>query len=1000
MGVHDISPLADGSAPEDEGGEAGLRLAPPATAAAPDPVPSEGLCYSPAPTRLPDPSARHVTRLENEIPSARGSEHAPRDARLPLTAGMTQPTTFEKYFGQPLPSFLALDHDQRAVVARDAALDLHAFLDSERHPGRRASPPRTRELAQSLYQELIAASGTSVATLSERIVTDAFLRSEADRDQNVYLGKLFTRTLTRAVPDLVFQPANMMEASRALRWVRHHGIPVTLRGAASTAMGGSVPNDGGLTLDLARLDAIEIDAAASVCVVGAGARLRTVHQRLADRGLALTCYPSNLGGTLAGWFVTGGIGLNAFGSGTALASVRAADVILPAGEHVRFHHDGRLDVPELPNRRRTLSPEESSGWFEGKGYRPMTLADLAGSEGILGLLVQLTVAVAPRAMMGAFLLSFERADHALDAAAWVAKEAGARFGAPANLKLVDGSHLHHMRRVWEDEGGREWKKRPSALSGGSGLPWIGIVGPAALGAGVASDHAHAVAYLFVDFLDLQEARRFASAVSDCPGAPRVLEGESVRFAAERFRPQQMKRLGPGLLAAEILVPIEELREFLPRAAALARNAGRELEAEVYFLADGNALVIAAYLTDHTRGSFAVDLMIAPALLDLAMRRHRGRPYVLGRWQSAYLERQLGPDGATRVRGLKRGLDSNAIVNRGVLLGLRLHGPLGALVAATFVPGVRLVRWIYEAPALAWMARVARAVLSVMPGPAHGRGGAAVVGARFAAGPPTAELAGANGGASPVARVAAGAHEAHAARAGSVEAARGAQAPEDRALHCVNCGECNTVCPVFHESKIRLPQMLTHLGEAMKGGEAVPATGSALLDLCMRCGNCEEVCQAGIPHLPLYQVMQRDSDRARPRDRERHVAILATLRGSTHYTRDLLDVRTGGYHQRSPVALPGMARFVVLRAESDAGPAATCIHCGACVAVCPTHANRDFEGADPRWITTLQDRCIGCGSCVEVCPANHLNGGQTLRVMEAPARDFFVELEAFEKKERA
>jgi ferredoxin len=60
-------------------------------------------------------------------------------------------------------------------------------------------------------------------------------------------------------------------------------------------------------------------------------------------------------------------------------------------------------------------------------------------------------------------------------------------------------------------------------------------------------------------------------------------------------------------------------------------------------------------------------------------------------------------------------------------------------------------------------------------------------------------------------------------------------------------------------------------------------------------------------------------------------------------------------------------------------------------VCPTHANREFEGADPRWITTVQNRCIGCGSCVEVCPNNHANGGQTLRVMEAPTPDWFVAL---------
>jgi ferredoxin len=100
-----------------------------------------------------------------------------------------------------------------------------------------------------------------------------------------------------------------------------------------------------------------------------------------------------------------------------------------------------------------------------------------------------------------------------------------------------------------------------------------------------------------------------------------------------------------------------------------------------------------------------------------------------------------------------------------------------------------------------------------------------------------------------------------------------------------------------------------------------------------------------------------------------------------------------------VALPGVPRFLVLRSENDAGAASSCIHCGACVAVCPTGANREFEGADPRWIQTVQERCIGCGSCVEVCPNNLLNQGRTLRVMEAPTPAWFAALESFELTER-
>jgi len=897
----------------------------------------------------------------------------PGGGALPRTL-RDEPLSFlSRVIGQSLSQFSELLPDQRSAALKPVIADLHFFLD-EGHPlAERDAPPHTRALAESLEQALRAEpgaeAGPAAASRRERIITDAFLRGEADRDQNVYLGRLFTRQLTQAVPDLIFQPVDLAEAARALRWGREQVVPVTLRGAASTAMGGAVPNEGGLTLDLSRLDHVDLDVAAGVAVVGAGARLRTVHRRLAQAGVALKVYPSNLGGTLIGWFVTGGIGMNAYDRGRALDSVRAADVLLPAGEHVRFHDDGRLDVPDGAQRRKTLAATEAEAWFVAQGYQPMTLADLAGSEGVLGLVLRLTVMVERRTEIGAFLMGFERREAAFQAVAWVRKTAGDRFPPPANLKLLSGSHLDHIRHVWEDEASREWRERPGRLSSGADMPWTRIVGPEALGATTALDYAAAGAYLFVDFLDLEAARAFARTLAACPGGPRVLGPESVRFASERFRPQQTKRLGPGLLAGEIVMPADEVPRFLPAAEALARGAGRQLDAEVYYLSGGEALVIAAYLVDHRRGAFAVDLMVAPALIDLAMARHHGRPYVLGRWQSPWFERRFGPPAAARLRGIKTALDPAALLSRGVLFGLKLRGPLGALATAGFGPGVGFMRVACATPMLRWLVALARGLAGATRGPAHGRGEPALVGAPFRASAP-----------------------------GPTAAVRRAspQAAAARALTCVNCGECNSVCPIFHESGIRLPQMLTHLGEAMHAGEALGATGGTLLDLCMRCGNCEEVCQAGIPHLPLYEAMQGAADRERGADRERHVALLALLRGSPRYAREFLEIRPGAYARRTPASLPGVARFILMRAENDAGPAATCIHCGACVAVCPTSANREFEGTDPRWITTEQGRCIGCGTCVEVCPANLQNGGQTLRVMEAPTRDWFLALEEIER----
>src|SRR5664280_2521796 len=531
-----------------------------------------------------------------------------------MTAG-PQDSTFA---AAPRSSFPTGSDPAPAVVA-----DLHALLGPAA-PRARTAPRRSRELAAQLLSRLADLPGRSsrhTATLAARIVTDDVLRAEADRDQNVYLGALFTRLLSNALPDVVFQPATVPEVEAALAWARETGTPVSVRGAASSALGGCVPCDGGLTLDTAHLDHVDIDEAANVCVVGAGARMRDIHRRLAERGLALPVYSSNLGGTYAGWFVTGGVGLNAFGGRRAADIVRAADVVLPSGELVRFHADGRLDVPGSSARpgHRKVPADEAEAWFRARGLEPLGLADVAGSEGILGVVVQLVLNVGRRPNIGAFLLEFRHAPDAFAAAERIVAEAGGTLPRPANLRLVLGAHLRHLRAIWAEEDARPWRRRPSSLSRGDGMPWARLDGPEELrtppesltGSAAAPAVApSAGAYLYIDFLGVRAGRAFAAAIADLPGRPRALGGESVRIAAERFRPQQNKRFGPGLLAAEVVLPAAVVSPYLRDAWHLARRAGVELDPEVYYLGggqgdgggqgvgSGDALVIAGYLTDH------------------------------------------------------------------------------------------------------------------------------------------------------------------------------------------------------------------------------------------------------------------------------------------------------------------------------------------------------------------------------------------------------------------
>src|SRR5262249_15291276 len=204
---------------------------------------------------------------------------------------MSQGSLLASHIGISPERFLETPPGARGETIREKFPDLHAHVDGGLPVEERKLPSLVAERARALKAALAdAADDSSRATLAARILTDQRLRSEYRKDQNVYLGPFFLDRLTRATPDVVFQPVSAAEIGAALRWAKAAGVPVTLRGAGSTAMGGSVPAAGGLVLDLTRLDSAEILESDGLAVLGAGARFRPVHEKLAARVLARRVY--------------------------------------------------------------------------------------------------------------------------------------------------------------------------------------------------------------------------------------------------------------------------------------------------------------------------------------------------------------------------------------------------------------------------------------------------------------------------------------------------------------------------------------------------------------------------------------------------------------------------------------------------------------------------------------------------------------------------------------
>src|SRR5262245_13595936 len=323
---------------------------------------------------------------------------------------MSKGSFLESHIGISMDRLLETPPGPRGETIREKIPDLHGFLDDGRPVEERELPPRARERARMLKTALAGATDDEGRrTLDARLLTESFLRSEYTKDQNVYLGRFFLEGLTRATPDVVFQPVSAAEIAAVLLWAKSSGVPLTLRGAGSTAMGGSVPADGGVVLDLTRLDSVEVLVEEGIAVLGAGARFRPVHEKLAANGVAVRVAKATPGGTFAGWFATGGIGLNAFSGGRARDAVRWAEVVLLSGDVVRLFRgrDLELVVYDHSGTRFThFEGPEARDWFAERGLPPLALDDLCGTEGQLAVITRLGVETQVLPEPSCFLFSF------------------------------------------------------------------------------------------------------------------------------------------------------------------------------------------------------------------------------------------------------------------------------------------------------------------------------------------------------------------------------------------------------------------------------------------------------------------------------------------------------------------------------------------------------------------------------------------------------------------
>jgi alkanesulfonate monooxygenase SsuD/methylene tetrahydromethanopterin reductase-like flavin-dependent oxidoreductase (luciferase family)/FAD/FMN-containing dehydrogenase len=147
--------------------------------------------------------------------------------------------------------------------------------------------------------------------------------------------------LHRGSPGLVLRPADAGEVQAALSYARAQDVPISVRSGGHGVSGRST-NDGGVVIDLGRLDQADVLDGTRVRL-GPGARWGDVARALAPHGLGMSS--GDYGDVGVGGLATaGGVGLLVRRHGLTIDHVVAAEVVLASGDLVRVDADHDPDL--------------------------------------------------------------------------------------------------------------------------------------------------------------------------------------------------------------------------------------------------------------------------------------------------------------------------------------------------------------------------------------------------------------------------------------------------------------------------------------------------------------------------------------------------------------------------------------------------------------------------------------------------------------------------------
>ena len=375
----------------------------------------------------------------------------------------------------------------------------------------------------------------------------------------------------RLYPDFVALPQTPEEVSTLIKLSDESQLQITPRGGGTGWCGGSVPNRGGVLIDLRKMNRIlALDPDARTVTVEAGATWKDVSDFVESKGFALPVVPTNaIASTVGGAINSGMTGFGAPRGGSLRDSIVNLEAALPDGSLLR-----------------TASASDAGG----------QLADLTplffGAEGTIGIITKATLRVVPRPDVSKPLLY---AFPDLEAAAGLLRSIVDAGLAPYHAAAIDREHFVFERAL-----------RPDT-----------------------PDPAHmALVAVAGSKEDVTDQEKTIDQIASTGGGTKLPSDVGERLWRERYNQYSARRLSRGLMVSYNLVPLAKLPEAVERAGAVRDKLKLNGAVHAFVVDTTTAALVPYVLMDDTKPSGGTVLGFVKRMGDAAFEMD-GHPMGLG-----------------------------------------------------------------------------------------------------------------------------------------------------------------------------------------------------------------------------------------------------------------------------------------------------------------------------------------------------------------------------------